>query len=71
MYRIDSHAQRSAVFGGRGTTLTGSNEVRWSKTVRLSRSTKVRAAMIGMNTRIEHAWGCQSVTALAGRRRTG
>jgi hypothetical protein len=70
MYRIDSHAQRSAVFGGRGITLTGPNEVRWAKTVRLSRSIKLRAAMIGMNTRIEHAW-VVSVTALAGRRRTG
>jgi len=70
MQRIDSHAQRSAAVGTSGVMLSGLNEIRWKKPVRSRRSAQMRPAMIGMNSRLEHAW-VVSVTALAGRRRTG
>jgi hypothetical protein len=70
MHRIDGHAQRSAAFGTGGIMPSGLNEIRWTKTVRRHRPTQMRPAMIGMNARLEYAW-VVSVTALAGRRRTG
>jgi len=70
MYRIDGHAQRSGAFGTRGMMLAGLNEIRWTKTVRRHRSMQMRPAIIGINSRLEHAW-VVSVTALVGRRRTG
>jgi hypothetical protein len=70
MYRIGDHAQRSGALGTRGLMPSGLNEIRWTKTVRRHRTVDMQSAMIGMNSRLEHAW-VVSVTALAGRRRTG